>query len=177
MLVIFFLSWLSPIYYFSLTIAIYALPFSPLRPIKGVKRVCLIIVPDVRTRIYAFGAPAYCLRVRCTNHLLIKHWLIRGEAYQYIDHVVCFSTKKRIIQPIKTTITTLRDISLRSCVPTDILFVFNNDCIEAFKELKDRLIFSPILYYYNLDLKLILEIDTFNGVVAEILSQLYLDNE
>ena len=48
-------------------------------------------------------------------------------------------------------------------------FIFNNDYIEAFRELKDRLISSLILYYYNLDLKLILKIDAFNRVIAGIL--------
>src|SRR6266581_3904756 len=33
-------------------------------------RQCLITAPGVRTRIYAFGAPASCLRVWCTNHCL-----------------------------------------------------------------------------------------------------------
>src|SRR6266700_8413819 len=33
-------------------------------------RQCLITAPGVRTRIYAFGAPASCLRVWCTNHYL-----------------------------------------------------------------------------------------------------------
>ena len=41
--------------------------------------------------------------------------------------------------------------------------------MEAFKELKDRLISFLILYYYNPDLKLILEIDASNGVIAGIL--------
>ena len=48
-------------------------------------------------------------------------------------------------------------------------FIFNNNYIEAFKELKDRLTSSLILYYYNLDLKLILEIDASNGVVVGVL--------
>jgi len=56
-------------------------------------------------------------------------------------------------------------------------FVFNNNYIEAFKEIKDRLISFLVLYYYNLDLKLMLETDTFNRVIAGILSQLYLDGE
>ena len=49
--------------------------------------------------------------------------------------------------------------------------------MEAFKELKDWLIFSLILYHYNLDLELILKIDTFNRVIVGILSQLYLNGE
>jgi len=48
-------------------------------------------------------------------------------------------------------------------------FIFNNDYIKAFKELKVRLISSLILRYYNLDLKVILKIDASNGVIAGIL--------
>jgi len=48
-------------------------------------------------------------------------------------------------------------------------FIFNNKYIKAFKELKNRLILSLILYYYNLDLKLILEMDASNGVVVGVL--------
>jgi len=48
-------------------------------------------------------------------------------------------------------------------------FIFNNNCIKAFKELKDRLISSLILYYYNLDLKLMLEIDASDEVVVGVL--------
>jgi hypothetical protein len=59
----------------------------------------------------------------------------------------------------------------------DIPFVFNNNYIEAFGELKDWLISSLILRYYNLDLKLILEMDASNGVVVGVLLQLYLDGE
>ncbi len=55
-------------------------------------------------------------------------------------------------------------------------FIFNNNCIKAFKEIKDYFFF-PILYYYNLDLELMLKIDIFNKVIAGILSQLHLDSE
>jgi len=48
-------------------------------------------------------------------------------------------------------------------------FIFNNNYIKAFKELKDRLTFFLILYYYNLDLKLMLEINASNKVVAGVL--------
>jgi RNase H-like domain found in reverse transcriptase len=51
----------------------------------------------------------------------------------------------------------------------DTPFIFNNDYIEAFRELKHRLISSLILCYYNPDLKLILETDASDGVVAEVL--------
>ena len=50
-----------------------------------------------------------------------------------------------------------------------MLFIFNNKYIKAFKELKNRLIFFLILYYYNLDFKLMLEIDIFNRVVTGVL--------
>ena len=56
-------------------------------------------------------------------------------------------------------------------------FVFNNNCIKAFKELKNWLIFIFIFYYYNLDLKLMLETDAFNKVIVRILLQLYLDSK
>jgi RNase H-like domain found in reverse transcriptase len=56
-------------------------------------------------------------------------------------------------------------------------FIFNNNYIEAFKELKDRLTFSLILRYYNLDLKLILETDASNKVVVGVLLQLHLDSK
>jgi len=56
-------------------------------------------------------------------------------------------------------------------------FIFNNNCIEAFKELKNQLIFSLVLYYYNLDLKLMLEIDASNRVVTGVFLQLYLNSK
>ena len=56
-------------------------------------------------------------------------------------------------------------------------FVFNNSYIEAFKKIKNRLISFLILRYYNLDLKLMLETDASNRVIAGILLQLYLDGE
>jgi hypothetical protein len=55
-------------------------------------------------------------------------------------------------------------------------FIFN-DCIKAFKKLKNLFIFSLILYYYNLDFKLMLKIDISNKVIAGILLQLYLDSK
>jgi len=56
-------------------------------------------------------------------------------------------------------------------------FIFNNSYIEAFKEVKNRLISFLILYYYNPDLKLILETDASNRVVIGILSQLHPNSE
>jgi len=56
-------------------------------------------------------------------------------------------------------------------------FVFDNNYTEAFKELKDQLTSSLILYYYDLDLELILKTDASNRVVAGVLSQLYLDGK
>ena len=56
-------------------------------------------------------------------------------------------------------------------------FIFNNNCIKAFKELKDRLIFSLVFYYYNPDLKLMLKTDAFNKVIAGILLQLHLNSK
>jgi hypothetical protein len=48
-------------------------------------------------------------------------------------------------------------------------FVFNNNYIETFKELKNWFISSLILCYYNLDFKLMLKTDAFNKVIAVIL--------
>jgi len=48
-------------------------------------------------------------------------------------------------------------------------FIFDDNYIETFKELKDRLTSSPVLYHYNLDFKLMLEIDISDGVVAGVL--------
>jgi len=48
-------------------------------------------------------------------------------------------------------------------------FIFNDNYIKAFKELKDQLISSLILYYYNLDYKLMLETDASNKVVVGVL--------
>jgi len=59
----------------------------------------------------------------------------------------------------------------------DTPFIFNNDYMEAFRKLKDRLISSLILRHYNLDLKLIIETDASNGVIVGILLQLHLDGE
>ena len=56
-------------------------------------------------------------------------------------------------------------------------FVFNDNYIEAFKELKDQLTSSLILRHYNLDLKSILETDASDRVVVGVLLQLYLDSE
>ena len=49
--------------------------------------------------------------------------------------------------------------------------------MEAFKKLKNRLVSSLILYHYDLDFKLMLKINTFNGVIVGILLQLYLDSK
>jgi len=51
----------------------------------------------------------------------------------------------------------------------DTPFIFNNDYMEAFGELKNQLISSLILYHYNPDLKLMLETNASNRVIAEIL--------
>jgi hypothetical protein len=52
----------------------------------------------------------------------------------------------------------------------DIPFYFNNDYIEAFKELKHRLTSVPLLRYYQPELESMLEIDALDGIVIGILS-------
>ena len=56
-------------------------------------------------------------------------------------------------------------------------FIFNNNYIKAFKKLKWSLISCLIFYYYNLNLKLMLEIDVFNKAIAGILLQLHQDSK
>jgi len=56
-------------------------------------------------------------------------------------------------------------------------FIFNNNCIKAFKELKGQFTSFLVFCYYNLALKLMLEIDAFNRVVAGVLLQLHLDSK
>jgi len=48
-------------------------------------------------------------------------------------------------------------------------FIFDNNYTEAFKKLKDQLTSSLVLYYYNPDLKSMLETDASNGVVVGVL--------
>ena len=60
---------------------------------------------------------------------------------------------------------------------TNVPFVFDQDCQEAFEELKGRLTSSPILRHYNPELESMLETDASDGVVGGILSQLHPDGE
>jgi hypothetical protein len=50
-------------------------------------------------------------------------------------------------------------------------FVFDKEYQKLFKKLKACLISAPILEYYNLDTKLLLETDILDKVVAGILFQ------
>jgi hypothetical protein len=87
-------------------------------------RQCLIILPSVQTRIHAFSAPASRLRVQCTNYYLcVAAWLIRGEAHQYIDYVICF------IQQSSYNLTRLR---LRHYVILALGHVFQHYIILVF---------------------------------------------
>jgi len=56
-------------------------------------------------------------------------------------------------------------------------FIFNDNYIKAFKELKDQLTSSLSFCYYNLDLKLMLEMDASNRVIVGVLLQLHLDGK
>jgi len=48
-------------------------------------------------------------------------------------------------------------------------FIFDDKYIKTFKELKNQLISSLILRYYNLDFELMLETDASNRVVVGVL--------
>ena len=56
-------------------------------------------------------------------------------------------------------------------------FIFDQDCQEAFEELKGRLVSAPILQHYNPELESMLETDASDGVVGGVLSQLHTDGE
>jgi len=56
-------------------------------------------------------------------------------------------------------------------------FVFDQNCQDAFEELKWRLINSPILRHYDPNLESRIETDASDGVVAGVLSQLHPDGE
>jgi hypothetical protein len=53
-------------------------------------------------------------------------------------------------------------------IKKNIIFIFNENYKEAFKEFKIRLISAPILNHYNLKQKIILKFNTLNDVIAEI---------
>jgi len=53
----------------------------------------------------------------------------------------------------------------------DITFDFNEDCLEAFAELKRRLTLAPVFAHYNPTLPFRLETDAFDGVIAAVFSQ------
>jgi hypothetical protein len=56
-------------------------------------------------------------------------------------------------------------------------FSFTKECWEAFEELKERLITSPILHHYNPELQSKIETDASDGVIAGVFSQLHPDGE
>ena len=49
--------------------------------------------------------------------------------------------------------------------------MFNQTCLDAFKELKKRLTTSPILAHYNSEFETMLETDASDSIVAGVLSQ------
>jgi transposase InsO family protein len=54
----------------------------------------------------------------------------------------------------------------------DVVFVFDENCKEAFEELKARLTSAPILGHYDPERETMLELDASDGVTAGIFSQL-----
>jgi len=49
--------------------------------------------------------------------------------------------------------------------------------MQAFNELKKRLVLAPLLAHFNLERPSMLETDTLDGVIASIFSQKQLDGE
>jgi transposase InsO family protein len=56
-------------------------------------------------------------------------------------------------------------------------FIFDNDCQNAFQELKERLVTAPILRHFQENLDTRLETDASDSVVAAVLSQKHPDEE
>lgn len=56
-------------------------------------------------------------------------------------------------------------------------FAFDNRCIQAFKELKNRLVSAPVLAHYSPELPSRLETDASDGVIASVLLQKHQDDE
>ena len=57
-------------------------------------------------------------------------------------------------------------------IKKDIIFIFNENCKEAFKKLKAKLTFTPILGYYDPERKTILELNALDKITINIFSQL-----
>ena len=47
-------------------------------------------------------------------------------------------------------------------------FDFNAECLDAFEELKKRLVQAPVLAHYNPERLLYIETDASNGVIAGV---------
>ena len=59
----------------------------------------------------------------------------------------------------------------------ELPFVFDDQCLRAFKELKSRLVSSPLLAHFAPELPSRLETDASEGVIAGVLSQQHPDSE
>lgn len=59
----------------------------------------------------------------------------------------------------------------------ELPFVFDDECLRTFKELKKRLVSSPLLAHFEPELPSRLETDASEGVIAGVLSQLHPDGE
>ena len=53
----------------------------------------------------------------------------------------------------------------------EVPFIWDENCQEAFKELKQQLTNAPMLYHYQSELETHLETDASDGVVAGVLTQ------
>jgi hypothetical protein len=64
---------------------------------------------------------------------------------------------------------------LTTLTKKDIPFVFDEQAVAAFKNLKDAFLGAPVLAHYDPDLELWVETDASNYVVAGVLSQMHAD--
>ena len=58
-----------------------------------------------------------------------------------------------------------------------MIFIFNKNCKEVFKEFKIKLTFILILNYYDLKREIILELNALNRIIINIFLQLNLKDE
>jgi hypothetical protein len=66
---------------------------------------------------------------------------------------------------------------LINLIKAGVVFCFDGAYIEAFEELKSRLIFSELLKYYDFKLSCRIKTDILDRIIAGIFSQFYLDGE
>ncbi len=102
---------------------------------------------------------------------IIVNWLILINVKDVQSFLDFANFYKRFIYDYSRIV-----ISLTHLIRKDVLFVWFQKCQIAFNILKKVFTFKIILYHYNSDHKIVIEIDALNYVFKDILSQ-YDENE